>query len=283
VSTATEPTLSPGIHRNIPAEDYFAVRAVSATFLKRFLLDTPAHAKAMIDGLLDEDTSAMSKGTALHAALLEPDLFASSFVIGPEVARNTKEWKAFAAQHPGRELFKPSEMQDIIGMRDALWSDPYCAKAIKACDERELTIIWTDKETGVLCKARIDLYSTRSAMLLDVKTTGDLSRFDKTAFDQGYDIQIAHYCNALAAVGLTAKTAGFLCSEQSAPWLPDIYQPSGEMLAGGFDLIARAMPLVLQCHMSGRWPGYRTDNKARRLGVPPNRRQTTLDRGTFNV
>ena len=112
MSTATEYTLGPGIHRDILAEDYHAIKAVSATFLKRFLLDTPAHAKAMLDGLLDEESSAMSKGTALHAALLEPELFKTSFVIGPEVARNTKEWKAFAAQHPGRDLFKPSEMQD---------------------------------------------------------------------------------------------------------------------------------------------------------------------------
>ena len=285
MTTTLEPSaaLTPGVYRGVPAEKYHAINAVSATFLKRFLLDTPAHAKAMIDGKLKEESSAMSKGTALHAALLEPEMFAATYAIGPEVRRNSGEWKDFVAANPDKECLKPSENEDVLGMRDSLWNDPYCAKAIRACDQRELTIIWNDEATGILCKARIDLYSTRSKMLLDVKTTGDLSKFDRTAFDQGYDIQICHYCNALTAAGMTAKTAGFLCSEQTAPWLPEIYQPSGEMLAGGFDLITRAMQCVKDCHLSGNWPGYRTDNKARRLDVPPHRRTTTLDRGIFNV
>lgn len=282
IAVPTIESLAPGVYRDVPAEKYHAIRAVSATFLKRFLLDTPAHAKAMLDGLLDEESSAMNKGTALHAALLEPQVFAATYAIGPEVRRNSAEWKAFVAANPDREPIKPSENADVLGMRDSIWADAYCAKAIKACDCRELTILW-EHETGILCKARIDLFSTRSAMLLDVKTTGDLSRFERTAFDQGYDIQICHYCNALTAHGMAPKTAGFLCCEQSAPWLPDIYQPSGEMLAGGFDLIDRAMPLIAQCFDSGKWPGYRTDNKAKRLDVPAYRRVTTLDRGVFNV
>lgn len=283
VANPTIETLAPGVYRDVPAEKYHAIKAVSATFLKRFLLDTPAHAKAILDGLLDEESSAMNKGTALHAALLEPDLFAANYAIGPEVRRNSSEWKEFVAANPDKECLKPSENADVLGMRESLWSDPYCAKAIRACDCRELTILWNDDATGILCKARIDLFSTRSGMLLDVKTTGDLSKFQDTQFKQGYDIQICHYCNALTAHGMAAKSAGFLCCEQTAPWLPDIFQPSGEMLAGGFDLIARAMPCVSQCFETGIWPGYRTDNKARRLDVPAFRRPTTLDRGIFNV
>jgi hypothetical protein len=281
MNATTDATLAPGVHRGIPAEHYFGIKAVSASLLKTFILQTPAHAKAMLDGRMDEDTSAMNKGTALHAALLEPDMFAQQYIIGPEARRDSKEWKSFVAANPGREVLKPSENEDIVGMRESIWADDYCAEAIRACDERELTIIWNDAETGLLCKSRVDLYSTKRRMLLDVKTTGSIERFGKTVFDQGYDIQVSFYARAVQeGFGCVPKAAGFLVVEQGVPYLPEVFQPRPETLVGAVVLIEKAMAAIAECMSTGVWPGYRTNkSKARMLDVPAYRRVTTFDRG----
>lgn len=262
------PTLPNGVHRNVPAAEYHAIEAVSATLLKKFLRQTPAHAKAMLDGRLAGDDIAMNKGTALHAALLEPAMFDAEYVVVGDCRRNSKEWKEHVEANPGKTIMKESECDDVLGMRAGIWSDSLCKKLIEACDERELTIIWTDEETGLQCKARIDLYSTTLSTMLDVKTTGSLDRFEQTAWKLAYHVQLAWYSRAIASTGSPAKSIGILAVEQGVPYLPDVFEPSQDWFVRGHAAIEHAMPRVKQCMSTGIWPGYRTSKRPTVLDVP---------------
>lgn len=260
----------PGVYEDMPAETYFAIRAVSASLLKRFILETPEDAKALLDGILKSDDACMRKGTAIHAALLEPESFDSRYAIGPEVNRNTKEWKAFAAECESRnvEPMKPSEQVDILTMRDRIWQQPLLASALRASDKRELSIVWNDDATGLLCKARIDLYSTRRRVLTDVKSTSDMMRFEKTAWDNGYHIQLAWYPRALRAVELLVNSIGIIAVEQGAPWKAAMFEPDEQWFMAGHSEIERAMPSLVECMRSGVWPGVMKNNQPVALRVP---------------
>lgn len=261
-------TLPNGIHRDVPAEDYHAIRAVSATLLKRFIRQTPAHVKAMLDGKLEGDEVSMLKGTALHAALLEPSVFDRDFVVVPDCRRGTKEWKGYETLHAGKTLLKQSDSEDVLGMRAGIWGDELCRRLIEACDERELTVIWTDDATGLQCKARVDLYSTTRSALLDVKTTSSIDRFERNAWELGYHIQLAWYSRAMSAFGEPAKSIGILAVEQGAPYLPQVFEPAEQWFIHGHAAVEHAMPRVAQCMKTGIWPGYRTSKYPAVLDVP---------------
>jgi exodeoxyribonuclease VIII len=276
MTAAEAPTTSvlpvgPGVYEDMSAEAYHGIRAVSATALKMFARKTPAHVKALLDGRLSEETSAMAKGTALHAALLEPGRFETAYRVGPEVNRNTREWKAFAAECDvdGVEPLKPSESADILGMRDAIWADPSIRKLLLASDRRELSIVWRGPH-GLMCKARLDLYSTKYGAVLDVKTTTDASieKFEAGAFRMGYHIQLGWYARAAVEAQLMTRMTGLLAVETKVPFLPCIFQPAADLLARGDEEIRGILPRWARCEESDIWPGYSPDGRPVTLAIP---------------
>lgn len=263
---------SPGVYPGMSSELYHSVRAVSSSALKAFILKCPLKAKAVIEGRVREETATMKKGTALHAAVLEPDSFNQVYRIGPEVRRNSNEWKDFAKQceAEGVEPLKPSENEDIIGMRDSLWSEPGVAKILRACESRELSIFWNDPDTGLYCKARLDIYGERIAALLDLKGTGNAKPedFERTAHNQGYHIQIPWYTRGARAVGLAVKMSGILAVEFEADYTPCIFQVSPSLFTRGMTEIQNALPALAECQSTGQWPGYMPDGRPVELNAP---------------
>ena len=270
VSTGVNP--SPGVYHNMSADDYHSVRAVSSSALKAFILKCPAKARAVIEGRVKEETATMMKGTALHTAVLEPDTFKSKYRIGPEVRRNSKEWIAFAndCDIDGVIPLKPSENSDIIGMRDSLWNDPGVSKILRACEHRELSIFWNDEETGLYCKARLDIYGEKVGALLDLKTTGSayFEDFQRTSFNMGYHIQIPWYVRAARAVGLDVKMSGVLAVETTPDYIPCIFQIPPATFTLGASEIQKALPRLAECQATGVWPGYMKDGRPVELNAP---------------
>jgi hypothetical protein len=86
-----EQAITPGIGLwpGVPYEQYAAWDACSSSRLSR-LLRSPAHARAYIDGQIEDDTPAKAFGSAAHCAILEPDRFASAYVRAPEGDGRTK-------------------------------------------------------------------------------------------------------------------------------------------------------------------------------------------------
>ena len=68
---------------DIPNEVYHADRScVSVSGLKQ-ILRSPAHFQAYLQGATNKETPAKFLGTAVHARLLEPELYASEYVVAP--------------------------------------------------------------------------------------------------------------------------------------------------------------------------------------------------------
>ena len=73
-----------------PAE-YTDAKGIRSSLLKQILI-TPAHYQFALQHP-KETTAAMSLGTALHAALLEPAAFDAAFAVVPKVDRRTRDGK----------------------------------------------------------------------------------------------------------------------------------------------------------------------------------------------
>ena len=96
---------------DIPNAVYHADRScVSVSGLKQ-ILRSPAHFQAYLQGLTRKETPSMFMGTAIHARLLEPEVYAAEYVVAPEADKRTKEWKEFHYRDLPREEKQFLEMK----------------------------------------------------------------------------------------------------------------------------------------------------------------------------
>ena len=260
----------PGIYHSLPFDEYLAIRAVNASTLKAMKRETPKHAEAVYAGRSEEKTPSLVRGSATHAAILEPDRFNAEYVIGPEVRRNTNEWKDFAAKHAGKNLLKPSENADVIGMRDAVWSNEFSAKMLRVMDWVETTLVWIDDDTGLLCKARLDLFSTKLGSYADVKTANDVSprKFGAACYDLAYHIQFAWYGRGLAKHGIKVNSFGILGLEPGEPYDVVVYEPTAKWINDGINEADEALHTFAACLKSNNWPGYAGNQSVIPLELP---------------
>jgi exodeoxyribonuclease VIII len=208
------------------------------------------------------------KGSALHASILTPDEFDSLYAVGPDVRRNSKEWKAFEESHPGKELLKPSESADVLGMRQSIERNALAARLFATATEREMTLVWTDNDTGLRCKARADLYG--NGLLIDLKTTSDArtDKFCRWAFDFGYPLQFAWYWRGLIACGLACESIAILAVENTAPWNVVVFEPSIDWFVHGEKQLRSILPDFVACRQTNNWPGYVRDDSIQTLTLP---------------
>ena len=258
-------TWKPGIYRDLPAATYHAIDAASnsrLTLLKR----SPAHMKAAID-CPEESTPAQIVGEACHLCILEPERFVSRYAVAPECDRRTKEgkatWQAFLDSCNGKSPLSAADYEKCERMHDAVWSNPAARELLEFCrKEFEVSAIWTDEATGVLCKARADgLCSSRT--FIDLKTTTDASEeaFERSIFNYGYYRQGAHYLD-----GFKREHFAFIAVEKDPPYANAVYQLESEVIDKGRAELERLLAIYAECERTGIYPGY--ESGVRYIGVP---------------
>lgn len=86
----------------------------------------------------DSETKAKTRGSIIHAAMLEPDRFDAEYAIGPSVDLRTKAgksaWEAFAAENPGKELVRGADGDAMLAARASIWKHPK-ARELLGCEE----------------------------------------------------------------------------------------------------------------------------------------------------
>lgn len=261
-------------HPGLSNEDYHHLKAVSPSQIK-VLKRSPLH---YFDQFLADDrekkppTASMLKGTALHTAILEPELWDETVIILPSDAPNkpTKRqleakkpsaetqaaitwWEEFNDSINGRIVISLDDADDVRRMADAVRKHPAAAFLLELPGRREASYTWTDEATGLECKTRPDWHSLDGRIVLDVKTTEDASRvaFAKTIANLDYHVQ--------AAWNLDAQGGELFLSlvvENSRPYGVAVYPASEAMLEAGRRRISAAMERLAECWRTGQWPGY---------------------------
>jgi hypothetical protein len=281
--------LPDGMHFDVPPDVYYEpdVRLFSQSAAEE-LIKSPAHFRAWLRGSRARDSKAMEFGRAAHMAFLEPERFRRTYVVEPdwgpcranaELGVSKEEGKAnkdrrdaWRAQFP-KETTQYVTAEDFASMVGVARSIDRHALASRMLDggQSEVTLLWTCRETGVRCKARIDHWHESVEMACDFKNLRDSSAraFVRVSREHGYRRQAVHYLRGLATLGLSSGECDkfqFVCAEPLDPYAVDVHFLSDEALAHGDVDILQAKRALAESLATDTWPA-RPDDRPNCVGL----------------
>ncbi len=142
-------------------------------------------------------------------------------------------------------------------MARAVWAHPLAGKMLREGGP-ELTMKWTDPETGLICKGRADYFDPSVAMAIDVKSTEDASPhgFARSVANYGYHRQNAFYDDGFEACGAPLEHFVFIAVEKRAPYLVGLYNLDEADVSLGREWTRRNLDRLAECVERGDYPGY---------------------------
>ena len=261
----------PGIFYGVSFGEYFSWPYASNSRLTR-LMRSPAHMRVGIEAAR-EPTAALTLGSAIHTAVLEPDLFHKLYCVAPECDKRTTAgrdvWTRFREATKGMSPLKPEEASTCTSVLAASRAHPMANLLLTLPGRNELSLVWDDEATGQRCKARIDRLCGDAGLVVDLKTTEDASKvsFTRSIFSYGYYRQGAFYLDGLKANGINIKDFSIIALEKSAPFGVAVYRLRDDALDAGRFQLGRLLARYAECEQEQRWPAYSKDIQD--IGLPP--------------
>ena len=251
--------MTPQIYYALPFVDYCALYAVNNSLLKVLDVSPAALVAHLRTGVEDRDT--LRYGRLFHTLVLEPERFEADYALYHGSRRAGKEWLEFEAVHAARTIIpvgtdaSAATMASMMSMADAVRAYAPAAEVLDGADT-EVTIIWTDPETGIVCKARPDIIG--NGTLADLKKTRSTveRRFSAQAADLGYFEQLAFYRRSIVhGLGWTPKRVCFIAAEDAAPHEPAVFDVDADTLDAADKRVSARLRRLAECRDSGAWPG----------------------------
>jgi hypothetical protein len=252
-----------GIHPDVPMSEYGSWDAANYSTLKKFDRSA-AHARAM---LLNppEQTPAMFLGSATHAAVLEPIRFAGEYVAAPKVDRRFKKdkliWATFEEDNQGKEILTGQEHEQCMAMQSSALSNPVVNALVNDAGYTELSFVWVDKDTEVLCKGRVDRFGRLygHSVIADLKTTENATHdaWAREVQRYQYHAQAAFYLDGLDTVSpVVERRFIWMALEKKPPYAVAIYEPDAATLDKGRRMYRSYLRQWKSCRTYDVWPGY---------------------------
>lgn len=249
--------MKPGIYHNIPSEQYHGSAGLSRSRLKVLLEGTPLDFRAAPPV---EETDAMRRGTALHLAVLEPDLFLARVVAQPKFDRRTKQGKAdaeaFDEANTGRLIISADDYDQCVAAAKLVRSKRGPAAALRS-GHAEVSMWW--EQNGELVKARPDFLDVDGGFTVDVKSTArglDDRSIVSILVDQYAAMQAAMVVNGAAALTGKRVTPYLLVVRLVEPIDMRFVRIDPEWIEYGEAQFLTALSVYTQCTSSGEWPGW---------------------------
>lgn len=129
----------------------------------------------------------------------------------------------------------------------------------------EVTLVYRDPETGVMCRVRIDFlhdaWPGQPVKIVDYKTTDHCGpeSVSKSVANFGYLQQAPFYSDALAELGLDGGLEPefwFVFQEKNAPYLITVGRLDAEAIAWGRIRNRKARDIYRRCLETDTWPSY---------------------------
>lgn len=265
---------SVGIHFGIPFDVYKSWDAINIHGLMPIDM-TPAHCRYELDNPR-EATPEMEVGSAIHIATFEPERFDREYYLGTqEYDGRTKEGKITQAEEllaaGARKVIRKLANRDrvdadsVVGMSQALWHHKPSATFLKMPGRCEVSALWEDPDTGILCKGRFDKLiephgRVPQQIIADLKSTGsgmaDQFSFSKTIAKFYYDAQAEWYKWGVRTLTGKEPLHVFLVCENTAPYIPNWGSLDDISMQAGVGKFRRWLDLYSKCLKAESWPGY---------------------------
>lgn len=282
--------MEPGIYENLPFEDYLKITdtdgipAVSNSFLNKFR-ECPAVAKYYLDNGETFDSKDLLFGRALDTMVFERDKFKERFAVATKCAAKIgsgenkgkqctyngkvydgKNWYCKThGKHVKNEVTVDVISQDdyvrLAGCMSSIKKHAWGSRFFDGKGTPQLTIVWRDRNSGLLCKMRIDYY-THDSVILDLKKTRSASPalFSKSIYNYGYYRQGGIYTTGALISGLDVDHFRLVASEDKPPFITASYRVNEQRLADAHDEFEAMMESLARCYETGHWPSYDDEN-----------------------
>lgn len=212
---------------------------------------SPLHLRSCLDGEEKASTSALEKGTAVHALLFGT----KTVTFYPGAVRRGKEWDGFKAAHEGDCILTATEYEKAMRMAERVSNHKDAMWALDGV--REKTILW--KYLGRECRSTPDVFSPEMGFVTELKTcaNADPQRFTWQALRMAYHAQLAYYMEAVAQSGLgTPRSAYVVAVESTAPYPVTVLRLTDRALDAGQRMFRLWFERFLACEQANAWPAY---------------------------
>jgi hypothetical protein len=265
--TAAPQITEPGVYPDLPEDLYHQHPALSSSGARRLLAPScPAKFKYARDHG-EPHKPVYDLGKAAHKLALGA---------GAEIeVVDADSWRTSAAKaqrdqayDEGRTPLLAHEFAVVEAMAAALKAHPTAGRLFTADrGQPEQSLFWTDRQTGVFCRARLDWFPVRGNTRLivpDYKTaaSAEPEAFQRSAYDKGYFIQAAFYLAAVKALGLAGDQSPrfvFVAQEKEAPYVVSIFDADSRFLSAGKQDMRVALQVYAECLLTDEWPPYSND------------------------
>jgi exodeoxyribonuclease VIII len=214
----------------------------------------------------------MQLGTAIHARILEPDKYQQDYFVLPQFSDKLKgkfDRDDYLKANAHRTRLDPGTANLIEEISNAIEKKPFINRILTHSDkEVEVSVFWTDPETGIKFKVRLDLVLASLGLIVDLKTTTSCDKwhFKRQCQKLHYDLSAYMYRHIAEQVMGRRFEFSFLAIGKSHPLDSVIFKPPEEMFMDGkrkFDLFRTR---ILDCINSNQWPG--ADNGSGYVDLP---------------
>ena len=183
-------------------DEYFALKAISASQIKQY--DKGAYwfwksSPFNPDKEPEKASDALAFGKLCHCMLLEPDEVKNRFeVVDFGKTRTNKKYAEAVEAYPGKEIVNQDEMDRATKMIGEIGRHPLASRIIAGATA-EMPYTWTDKETGLPCKCKIDAIkrTKNGIVVIDYKTSSDIQSVLNWPQKLQYPLQAEFYSQAV--------------------------------------------------------------------------------------
>ncbi len=278
-----------GFHENVQFNEYVNWDALNFHTLM-WARESPRHLKAALDGMIEMKSQDLDFGRAIHAKILEPEIFEASFYVsercsaivqsgnraGQACGNNSKytdgeSWRC--GQHCTDGFEEPDSVISgdkaarIEGVAEAIDEHPV-ARLIEFGHGFEISGV--TELMGETIKFRLDKMVTglRGAgdlgnAIIDLKKVqrgkANDEKFGRSIEDFSYDAQMAWYCDAAQSIDGIERRAIWLIVEDDIPHAVNVIIASDATMDIGRHKYTQWMRDYQRCRERDSWPTIETD------------------------
>lgn len=251
---------------DIPNEDYHRLPSLSSSGARLLLPPScPALFKWERDHPVYKDV--FDFGSAAHKKVLG-DPFAEIVIFeSPNWLKKADQTAKREARESGLIPLLRKEFVQVEDMAAAILAHPIASVLFDpASGKPEQSLFWTDEQTGVECRVRLDWLpypiEGRRMILPDYKTAdcAEPKTWARSAANFGYPQQAVWYMDGVKACGLDPDPVFlFVIQERDAPYLVSVVDLDPTDLEMGRQLNRQALRIFADCLAADVWPGYSTE------------------------
>lgn len=189
------------------------------------------------------DTPALNIGKITHTMILEPHKVDGMYEVINVSSRATKAFKE-AEMNSDRILITETESVQIDKMVTAVRKNQVLQQIINESNHEVPTVGLIE---GLAFRGKADII-THDGIVYDIKTTGDIKSFRKSAFLYGYNAQAAIYCHLF---GVPYSNFRYIVIDKGSYDL-GIVDISEEFYLSGVDMMNRAIQTYVEYFVEGK-------------------------------